>query len=64
MILDNLRVHHGKPVKARLAAPKERIEPFILPGCRQDLPSEGIATVDLKQSVGSKARARTKTHRV
>ena len=31
LILDNLRVHHSKPAKARLEGNKEKIECFIYP---------------------------------
>jgi len=38
LILDNLRVHHSKPVKAWLEKNKEKIECFYLPSYSPELP--------------------------
>ena len=60
LILDNLRVHHSKPVKAWLAANRERIEVFYLPSYSPELNPDEMANADLKQAVTKLARARTK----
>jgi transposase len=61
LILDNLRVHHGKPVKAWVAAHADRIELFYLPSYSPELNPEERLNADLKQAIGSKVPARTKT---
>jgi transposase len=60
LILDNLRVHHSKLVKAWLAKHADRIEVFYLPSSSPELNPDEMANADLKQSVTSKAPARTK----
>ncbi len=60
MIRDNLRVHHGQPVKAWLAANRERIEEFYLPSYSPELTPEEMANADLKQAVTKLAPARTR----
>ena len=60
LILDNLRVHHAKPVKAWLAAHKEQIEVFYLPSYSPELNPDEMANADLKQAVTKQAPARTK----
>lgn len=60
LILDNLRVHHSKPVKAWLADRKEQIEVFYLPSYSPELNPEERLNSDLKQAMGSKAPARTR----
>jgi transposase len=60
LILDNLRVHHAKPVKAWLAEHKERIEVFYLPSYSPELNPDEMANADLKQTVTKQAPARTK----
>jgi transposase len=60
LILDNLRVHHSKPVKAWLAQHSEQIEVFFLPSYSPELNPDEMANADLKQAVTSKAPARTK----
>jgi transposase len=60
LILDNLRVHHSKPVKAWLAQHSAQIEVFFLPSYRPELNPDELANADLKQAVTSKAPARTK----
>lgn len=54
LILDNLRVHHSKPVKAWVAARKERIELFYLPSYSPELNPEERLNADLKQAIGVK----------
>lgn len=60
LILDNLRVHHSKPVKAWVAEHKDRIELFYLPSYSPELNPEKRLNADLKQAIGSKVPARTK----
>ena len=60
LILDNLRVHHSKPVKAWLAEHKDEIEVFYLPSYSPELNPDEVANADLKQAVTKLAPARTK----
>ena len=60
LILDNLRVHHSKPVKAWLAEHKSEIEVFYLPSYSPELNPNEMANADLKQAVTKLAPARTK----
>ena len=60
LILDNLRVHHARPVKAWLASRAERIEVFYLPSYSPELNPNELANADLKQAVTKLAPARTK----
>ncbi len=60
LILDNLRVHHSKPVKAWVAERQDKIELFYLPSYSPELNPEERLNADLKQAIGSKAPARTK----
>jgi transposase len=60
LILDNLRVHHSKPVKAWLAKHTEAIEAFYLPSYSPELNPDEMANADIKQAVTKQAPARTK----
>ena len=60
LILDNLRVHHSRPVKAWLAKHPDQIEILYLPGYSPELNPDEMANADIKQAVTSKAPARTK----
>ncbi|MFO1268175.1 MAG: IS630 family transposase [Rubrivivax sp.] len=60
LILDNLRVHYSKPVKAWLAEHAEVIEVFYLPSYSPELNPDEMANADLKQAVTKLAPARTK----
>jgi transposase len=60
LILDNLRVHHSKPVKAWLAGHTEKIEVFYLPSYSPELNPEERLNADLKQAMGKKVPIRTK----
>lgn len=60
LILDNLRVHHAKPVKAWLAEHREAIEVFYLPSYSSELNPDEMANADIKQAVTKLAPARTK----
>jgi transposase len=60
LILDNLRVHHSKPVKAWLAGRKEQIEVFYLPSYSPELNPDERLNADLKYALGSRVQMRTK----
>ena len=60
LILDNLRVHHSKPVKAWVEARKDKIELFYLPSYSPELNPEERLNADLKQALYSKVPVRTK----
>ena len=60
LILDNLRVHHSKPVKKWLAEHPDEIEVFYLPSYSPELNPDEMANADIKQAVTTKAPARTK----
>jgi len=56
LILDNLKVHHSKPVKEWLEKWKDRIEFFYLPSYSPDLNPDEHLNAELKQGIGSKLR--------
>jgi transposase len=60
LILDNLRVHHSKPVKAWLAEHRDQIEACYLPSYSPELNPDEMANADIKQAVTKSAPARTK----
>jgi hypothetical protein len=60
VILDNLRVHHSKPVKAWVAERQDKIEFFYLPSYNPEPNPEDRLNADPKQAIGSRAPARTK----
>lgn len=60
LIVDNLRVHHSKVVKAWLTEHKYEIEVFYLPSYSPELNPDEMANADLKQAVTKLAPARTK----
>ncbi|MBK6868173.1 MAG: IS630 family transposase [Burkholderiales bacterium] len=60
LILDNLGVHHCKPVKAWLAERGRDIEVFFLPSYSPELNPDERLNADLKQAIGSKVPVRTK----
>jgi transposase len=60
LILDNLGVHHCKPVKAWLAQHKEQMEVFYLPSYSPELNPEERLNADLKHVIRSKVPVRTK----
>lgn len=60
LILDNLGVHHCKPVKAWLAAHSDEIEVFYLPSYSPELNPDERLNADLKQSMGKRVPVRTK----
>lgn len=60
LILDNLKVHHGKEVTKWVKKNKKRIELFYLPAYSPDLNPDEHLNSDLKQGVGSRAPSRSK----
>jgi transposase len=60
LILDNLRVHHSKPVKAWVEAHKDKIELFYLPSYSPELNPEERLNADLKNALYTKVPVRTK----
>jgi transposase len=60
LILDNLRAHHSKPVKAWLAEHIDRIEVFYLPSYAPELNPDERLNADMKHAIGTKVPVRTK----
>ena len=60
LILDNLRVHHSKVVKAWVAQRTDKIELFYLPSYSPELNPEERLNADLKQALYTKVPVRTK----
>jgi transposase len=60
LILDNLGVHHCKPVKAWLAERVADIEVFYLPSYSPELNPDERLNADLKHAIGTKVPVRTK----
>jgi len=60
LIIDNLPVHHSKPVKEWLAEHVNEIELFYLPAYSPERNPDEYLNRDLKQSVASKVPARNK----
>ena len=60
LILDNLRVHHSKKVKAWVEENKAKIELFYLPSYSPQLNPEERLNADMKHAICSKVPVRTK----
>ncbi|MCC6839103.1 MAG: IS630 family transposase [Flavobacteriales bacterium] len=60
LVLDNLKVHHSKPVKAWLEKNEEAIECFFLPSYSPELNPVELANASLKHAVTTHAPARRK----
>lgn len=60
LILDNLRVHHSKPVKKWAEEHKDEIELFYLPSYSPELNPEERLNADLKHAIYTKVPVRTK----
>lgn len=58
LVLDNLRVHHAKLVKAWLARHRDDIEVFYLPAYSPDLNPDEYLNADLKAGIRSASPAR------
>ena len=61
LVLDNLGVHHCKPVKKWLAEHQEYIEVFYLPSYSPELNPDERLNAELKQVIGRRVPARTKS---
>ena len=61
LILDNLRAHHSKPVKAWLTGRSDRIEVFYLPSYAPELNPDERLNADMKHAIGAKVPVRTKS---
>ena len=59
LILDNLRVHHSRKVKAWLDEHKELIELFFLPSYSPELNPDEYLNGDLKKRISSGVPVRT-----
>lgn len=57
LILDNLRGHLSKPIKAWGAERKEKIELFYLPSHCPELNPQERLNADLKHAIGTKVPA-------
>jgi len=60
LILDNLKVHHARKVKAWLADHEDEIEVFYLPSYSPELNPDECLNADLKDGVTRRAPARSK----
>jgi transposase len=60
LVLDNLGVHHCKPLEAWLAEHQADIEAFFLPSYSPELNPDERLNADLKQAIGTKVPVRTK----
>ena len=60
LVLDNLGVHHCKPVKKWLAEHMEQIEVFYLPSYSPELNPDERLNGDLKQAIETRVPCRTK----
>lgn len=60
LILDNLRVHHSRQVKAWLERNSQAIECFFLPSYSSELNPVELANASLKHAVTTHAPARKK----
>lgn len=56
----NLRVHHGKPIKAWLEENREKTGAFYLPGCNPEPNPDERLNAGLKREIGSKMPVRAK----
>ncbi len=60
LILDNLCVHHSKPVKQWVKEHQDKIELFNLPSYSPELNPQERLNADLKHAIGTKVPVRTK----
>lgn len=60
VIVDNLRVHHSKVVKAWAAQHKDEVELFYLPSYSPELNPDERLNADLKHAIGTAVPVRTK----
>lgn len=59
LILDNLRVHHAKKVRARLEKQKDEIEVFYLPPYAPEYNPDELLNSDLKRGIGKRPSPRS-----
>jgi len=59
LILDNIKVHHAKAVKAWLELKKDKIEVFFLPAYSPELNPDELLNQDVKSNAVGRKRART-----
>ena len=59
IILDNLKVHHGKLVEDWIEEHKDRIRLFFLPAYSPEYNPDEYLNNDLKQTIGSQRQAKT-----
>ena len=60
LVLDNLRIHQSKPVKAWFEERKDKVELFYLPSYSPELNPEERLNADLKNALYTKVPVRTK----
>lgn len=60
LVMDNLKVHHSRPVKEWLERNKERIEAFYLPSYSPELNPDERLNADLKHAITTCVPRRTK----
>ena len=60
LVMDNLRVHHSKPVKEWLEANTDKISVFYLPSYSPELNPDERLNADLKHEISSNAPNRTR----
>ena len=60
LVLDSLRVHHGKPVKKWVEESQHEIELFLLPGYSPELNPDERLNADLKHKIATAAPVRTR----
>ena len=60
LIVDNLRVHHAKIVKAWLEEHKDEVEVFYLPSYSPEMNPDEYLNCDLKQGLSNKRMPKTK----
>ena len=59
LVLDNLKIHHSKKVKAWLLKHKDEIEVFYLPPYAPEYNPDELLNSDLKRCIGNKAMPHT-----
>ena len=60
LIMDNLSVHHCRPVKEWLEANRDKVEAFYLPSYSPELNPDERLNADLKHALTTTAPCRTK----
>ena len=60
LVMDNLKVHHCKPVKEWLEKNKEQIEVFYLPSYSPELNPDERLNADLKHAITTSVPRRTR----